>query len=163
MQSYINYLLADIAGAGREPVAESRHHTPGGPQQSIDEYFREMQQFLENYPQHPFSYYCGLSKEQFPPATQLSEEQMNAICAAFRSMLDTWNITADIHIKVPASKIYSLLVSVLDEKVSIGLDGVTTIEFCNYHPPSCAMGEYCTCREFYEKEYPMDHPDHEEH
>jgi hypothetical protein len=156
MQSYINYLLTDIAEACREPVAETKPQHAGGQQQSIDEYFREMQQFLENYPQHPFSYFCGLVKEQFPPAERLSEAQMEAICTAFRSMLSTWHIAADIHIKVPVSKIYSLLVSVLDEKLSIGLEGITTIEFCTYHPPSCAMGEYCTCKEFYDKEYSED-------
>jgi hypothetical protein len=151
MQSYINYLLSDIANAGREAVREAKPQTAAKPQESIDDYFREVQQFLENYPQHAFSHYCGLGKEQFPPAEQLTEAQMESICTAFRKMLSTWNISADIHIKVPVSKIYSLLVSVLDEKVGIG-EGITTIEFCNYHPPSCAMGEYCTCRHFYEQE-----------
>src|SRR5690242_3851269 len=98
MQSYINYLLTDIAAACREPVAEVKPQPAGGQPQSIDEYFREMQQFLENYPQHPFSYFCGLSKEQFPPAARLSETQMEAICASFRAMLGTWHITADLHV-----------------------------------------------------------------
>jgi hypothetical protein len=154
MQSYINYLLGDIAEACREMVSQARPWAAGNHQQSFDEYFREVQQFLENYPQHPFSYYCGLSKEQFPPADRLTDAQLDALCEAFRSMLATWNISADIHIKVPPGKMYSLLVSVLDEKVSMGLETMTTIEFCNYHPPSCAMGEYCTCKEFYENEYP---------
>jgi hypothetical protein len=162
MQSYIDYLLSDIAEACREPVAAAEPQPAGGQQKSIDEYFREMQEFLENYPQHPFSYFCGLTKEQFPPAARLTESQMESICTAFRAMLATWHISADIHIKVPVSKMYSLLVSVLDEKVSIGIEGTTTIEFCNYHPPSCAMGEYCTCKEFYDKEFPTD-PDAEEH
>lgn len=152
MQSYINYLLADIAEAGREAVSDLKQQHAANPRNSIEDYFREVQQFLENYPQHPFSYYCGLDKDQFPPADRLTEEQLTAVCAAFHQMLSTWNIAADIHIKVPASKVYSLLITVLDEKVSIGLEGTTTIEFCNYHPPSCAMGEYCTCKDFYERE-----------
>jgi hypothetical protein len=156
MQSYINYLLADIAAAGREVINETTPRPTASEPGSIDDYFREVQQFLENYPQHPFSYYCGLSKEQFPPADKLTEQQMEAICSAFRTMLSTWNIAADIHIKVPVSKIYSLLVTVLDEKVSMGLEGQTIIEFCNYHPPSCAMCEFCTCKEFFEQEFPGD-------
>lgn len=156
MQSYINYLLADIAEAGREVTSGPKPQPASSQPESIDDYFREMQQFLENYPQHPFSYYCGLNKEQFPPAEQLTEPQMESVCDAYRTMLATWNISADIHIKVPVSKIYSLLVSVLDEKVTVGPDAQTIIEFCNYHPPSCAMGEFCTCKEFFEREYPDD-------
>lgn len=111
-----------------------------------------MEIYLENYPQLPLSYYCGLQKEQFPPADRLTESQMEGICMALRKMYLTWKVEAHVHMIVPVSKLYELLVSVLDEKVNVGLDGVTTIEFCNYHPPSCSMNEYCTCRDFYEKE-----------
>lgn len=156
MQSYINYLLGDIANAARGKLTDSKPLPANHGQKNIDDYFREIQRFLESYPQHPFSYYCGLNKEQFPPPNRLNDVQMESVCAAFRQMLATWNIAADIHIAVPISKMYSLLISVLDEKVNIAFEGLTTIEFCNYHPPSCAMGEYCTCKEYLEKDYPPD-------
>ena len=154
MQWYFKHLLEDIAAAKRSRVNEYGQVRAAGEYKNVDEYFREVELYLDSYPQLPLSYYCGLHKEQLPPPERLSESQMEDICVALRKMYLTWKIEAHLHIIVPVSKLYCLLVSVLDEKVNVGLDGHTTIEFCNYHPPSCNMNEYCTCRDFYEKEYP---------
>jgi hypothetical protein len=142
MQSYLSHLLGDIADACRQ------EQPPPSSSASMEEYLDEAERWLESDPQFTFAYYCGLTKEQFPPARLLSEIQMEEICTAFNKLLFTWNIGVDIPDHLPVSKRYTLLVTVLDEKVDIQDAGFIDIEFCNDDPPTCPLNEYCTCKEF---------------
>ena len=147
MQSYINHLLADIAEACREE-RETHSYTSGeNDVEAIERYFEEVEHWLENDPEHDFSYYCGLQKEQFPPAEKLTDDQMEAVSLAFEKLLFTWNIGVEMPDKLPVSQKYSLLIGVLERKVAIVENGFETIEFCSYDPPSCPFNEWCTCKE----------------
>lgn len=154
MQAYLSHLIADIAAACREEQT-----FPDSSQESLDEHFEEVEQWLENNPQHSFGYYCGLGKEQFPPANLLTEPQLEELCTALDNMLLTWNLSAEIYSFVPVAKKYSLLVSILDEKVEIPDYGLLTIEFCTTDPPTCPLNEYCSCREIWEKAKSGDNDD----
>jgi hypothetical protein len=148
MQSYINHLLADIVEASREQQPETFSAAAGeNDLETIERYFEEVERWLENEPVHDFSYYCGLLIEQFPPTEQLTSEQMEAVSLAFEKLLFTWNIGVEMPEKLPISRKYTLLVSVLDKKVAIVENGFETIEFCSYDPPSCPFDEWCTCKE----------------
>ena len=148
MQSYINHLLSDIAEACREEQPETYSAaTAENDVDAIERYFEEVERWLEHEPEHDFSYYCGLQKEQFPPTEKLTDDQMEAVSHAFEKLLFTWNIGVELPDKLPAARKYSLLVSVLERKVAIVENGFETIEFCSYDPPSCPFNEYCTCRE----------------
>jgi len=148
MQSYINHLLADITEACREQQPETYSGIAGeNDLEAIERYFEEVERWLENEPEHDFSYYCGLLIEQFPPAEQLTDEQMEAVSLAFEKLLFTWNIGVEMPEKLPVSRKYSLLVSILEKKVAIVENGFETIEFCSYDPPSCPFDEWCTCKE----------------
>lgn len=146
MQAYLSHLLTDIAEACRE-----QQPLPASPADTMEEHFEEVEKWLENNPQHSFSYYCGLTKEQFPPPGLLTEAQLEELCKALEHLLFTWNLGAEIYSFIPVAKKYSLLVSVLDEKVEIPDYGLLTIEFCTSDPPSCPLNEYCSCREMWEK------------
>lgn len=147
MQSYINYLLQDINKAQR--TEESCIITDKKESQSIEEHFAEIERWLEGEePAHSFSYYCGLQKEQFPPAEKLTKVQLLQINDAFRHLLFTWNLDASIPKEIPPAKTYSLLTSVLDEKTDIVNSGFMTFEFCNYDPESCPFEQYCSCKDF---------------
>ncbi|MEO8150790.1 MAG: hypothetical protein ABI723_24370 [Bacteroidia bacterium] len=146
MQSYINYLLEDIANAQRPEHDESDVSTPK--EETFEDYIAEVERWLEHEPVHTFSYYCGLQKEQFPPAEQLNKKQLNQIIRAFNQLLFSWNLGTAIPEKIPPAKYYSLLISVLDEKTEIVNSGFMTFEFCNYDPPSCPFQEYCDCKDF---------------
>lgn len=147
MQSYINHLLADIAEACREEPETLSYTSGENDVEAIERYFEEVEHWLENDPEHDFSYYCGLQKEQFPPPEKLTADQMEAVSLAFEKLLFTWNIGVDMPDKLPVSQKYSLLISVLERKVAIVENGFETIEFCSYDPPSCPFNEWCTCKE----------------
>lgn len=146
MQSYINQLLEDIVQAQKSEDVDA---TFGDAEpQTIEDEFAEIDRWLEHEPEHTFSYYCGLEKEQFPPAEKLSIKQTQQITEAFMHLLFTWNLGAAIPKNIPPRKKYTLLISVLDEKTDIVNSGFMTFEFCNYDPPSCPFEEYCTCKDF---------------
>jgi hypothetical protein len=148
MQSYINHLLSDITEACREEQRETFSSASGeNDVEAIERYFEEVERWLEQEPEHDFSYYCGLQKEQFPPAEQLTNEQLEAVSLAFEKLLFTWNIGVEMPDKLPAAQKYNLLISVLERKVAIVESGFETIEFCSYDPPSCPFNEWCTCKE----------------
>jgi hypothetical protein len=148
MQSYINHLLADIAEACREEQREAYSAAAGeNDLEAIERYFEEVERWLENEPEHDFSYYSGLQKEQFPPPEKLTNEQMEAVSLAFERLLFTWNIGVEMPEKLSVARKYSLLISVLERKVAIVENGFETIEFCSYDPPSCPFNEWCTCKE----------------
>jgi hypothetical protein len=144
MISYLSYLLADISEACRPEQPAPATETPA----SIEEYFEELEKWLESEPQFNFGYYCNLSKEQFPPPELLTESQIEEICIAFKKLLFTWNLEVIIPDNLPIAKTYLFLVSTIDEKVEIVNDGIMEIEFCNYDPPTCPFNNYCSCREF---------------
>jgi hypothetical protein len=146
MQTYINYLIEDIINAERTDGITTDHSTEK--QQTFEEYIAEVERYLEQNPARTFSYYCGLNKEQFPPAEKLSEEQILQISKAFKHLLFTWNLDVSIPESIPSAKYYSLLISVLDEKTEIVDSGIITFEFCNYDPPSCPFEGYCSCKDF---------------
>ena len=114
---------------------------------AVLERVKKLEQWLENEPEHNFSYYCGLQKEQFPPVEKLTTEQMEQVSLAFEKLLFTWNIGVEIPEKLPAAQKYNLLISVLERKVAIVENGFETVEFCSYDPPSCPFNEWCTCKE----------------
>jgi hypothetical protein len=153
MQSYINHLLSDIAEACREEQPEARSPIAAeNDVEAIERYFEEVERWLESEPDHDFSYYCGLQKEQFPPVDKLTNEQMEALSHAFERLLFTWNIGVELPDKLPIPRKYTLLVSVLERKVAIVESGFETIEFCSYDPPTCPFNEWCTCKELGLKE-----------
>lgn len=160
MQSYINHLLSDIADACREEQPET--YSPAAAENDMDameRYFEEVERWLESDPEHDFGYYCGLHKEQFPPPEKLTDEQMESVCRAFYTLLFTWNIGVDLPEQLPAATKYTLMVSILERKVTIVNTGFETIEFCTYDPPSCPLNEWCTCRDLWYNEHEDDGDD----
>lgn len=144
MEAYITHLLSDIQQAERPEQPTLHYVYPGSVEDNPEEYDR----WPESDPLYTFGYYCGLQQAQFPPAHMLSTLQMERLCHAFSKMMFTWNLDTDIPDDVPLAKKYELLVSTLDMKTEISNSSLTTFELCSYDPPSCPMGEYCTCKEF---------------
>lgn len=143
MEAYITHLLSDILEAKRPEQPSLTYVYP----EMIEDYAEEVDRWPESDPVYTFGYYCGLSPEQFPPAHLLSSLQMEKLCDAFSRMMFTWNLDTDIPDDVPVSKRYELLVSTLNIKTDIN-SSLTTFELCSDDPPSCPMGEYCTCKDF---------------
>lgn len=157
MEAYVKHLMADIQEAARPEEPGIQYVFP----EILDDGAEEDDRWPETEPIHTFSYYCGLQKEQFPPANLLSSLQLENICQAFSKMMFTWNLDTDIPDNVPLSKKYQLLISTLDMKTEIS-NSLMTFELCSVDPPSCPLGEYCVCKEFLEDE-PIENIDDYQH
>ena len=147
MQSYINYLLEDICKACRPQESVS----PTATTQTFEEHIAEVEAWLENKPEKTFGSYCGLDRTQFPPAEQLTSPQMESVCKAFKDLLFSWNLGADIPEKVPLAKTYSLLIGILDKEILIVTSGFYYFDFCTGNDEGCELGEYCPCKTFDER------------
>ncbi len=87
MHPYLPHLLADISAAHREEIPEEEVRP-----QTIEEHFVEIERWVEGEEaEHTFGYYCGLKAENFPPAQQLTDDEMIIIRKAFEQMMFTWN------------------------------------------------------------------------
>lgn len=146
MQAYINQLLEDMMAAQR--CTEEKKDRPRPI--SIEEHFEEIERWIASEaPRHTFSYYCGLTLQQFPPAEYLNNEQLGMLCKGFRDLLFSWNLDTDVPESMPLKLAYPFMISALAEKVDIVDDGIIGIEFCTCDPPSCPFKEYCCCIKYF--------------
>jgi hypothetical protein len=144
MDAYIVHLLSDILEAEGPALSPPNFFYL----ENTEDDTEDPERWPENDPVYTFGYYCGLSREQFPPADRLNSLQMEKLCAAFTRMMFSWNLDTDIPDDVPLAKKYQLLVSTLDIKTDICNRDLTTFDLCSDDPPSCPMGEYCSCKKF---------------
>lgn len=140
MHPYLPYLLEDIHQAER---AQSKIELERA--QSLEEHFEEVEQWLANDPPHTFSYFCGLKSEDFPPAEQLSDADMEIICKAFKKMMFTWNLDIDLPKNLPLSIAYTMTVDTLNQKTSIVNMGTMTFDYCTGSPERCVFKAYFPC------------------
>ncbi len=71
MHPYIPHLLTDIVAAHCTEISEEKFP------QTMEEHFEEIDKWVTGEEaEHTFGYYCGLDSENFPPAEQLTDEEM---------------------------------------------------------------------------------------
>ena len=99
MQSYVDYLLADIQQAEGN-VDETL--TPISCEEDLSDHFMEIERLMLEEPLNTFGEICGLTREQFPPVEQLSKKQIKQIIKAFRQLLLSWNLGVDFPKKLPS-------------------------------------------------------------
>ncbi len=127
MHPYIPHLLADIEAAQRKngPFEISKN-------QSIEEHFEEIDRWVNGEkPEHTFGYYCGLESVNFPPAEQLTGEEIKLVCKAFQDLLFTWNSGIDLPEKLPLTLRYKFMVDTLNEGTTIVNSGFMTFDYCS--------------------------------
>lgn len=143
MQKYVNGLIEDILLA-RRPEKDMTEICKD--ETTIEQHFEEVEAWLRReQPDHDFSYYCGLTREQFPVARLLSSRQIKAIMRAFKKLLFSYNMSMDIPKAVPLPMAYSYLISTLERKVQIVEYGFMDFDFCSGTPEGCEWKEYCPC------------------
>jgi hypothetical protein len=127
MNNWVLHLLADIADAHCKDV-----HSDVQNKQSIEDHLREVEAFIYGPdPKLTLSDYCGLQPVNFPPAKQLTENELRIICDAFLKMLFSWDLDINLPENFPWDRAYQLMVNTLDEKVMINHSGITTFDFCS--------------------------------
>ncbi|MEJ7778571.1 MAG: hypothetical protein WKF68_03185 [Daejeonella sp.] len=145
MHPYLPHLLADIFAAHRRETSLA----PQRPQ-TIEEHLEEVELWVEGEePAHTFGYYFGLETIHFPPADQLSHDDMQQVCEAFRRMMFSWNMTIDLPEPLPLPIAYKMMVDILDTKTEIVNSGTIGFDFCTGNAPDCIFKEYCPCLEIW--------------
>ena len=140
MHPYIPHLLEDIAKAHRKCSSQEQESV-----QTLEDHFEEIERWLSEDPPHTFGDYCGLKVEDFPPAEQLSEQDMAVVRNAFKKMMFSWNLDIDLPNELPMSLAYTMTVDTLDQKTAIVNDGFMSFDYCSGSPEECVFKEYCTC------------------
>lgn len=133
-----SHLLTDIATAHRTEIPKEKFP------QRIEEEFEEIEKWISREePEHTFGYYCGLRPENFPPAEQLTDEEMILIRQAFEKMMHTWNQKIDLPKKLPVAFAFRMMVDSLNIKTTIVNSGNMSFDFCAGYAPGCVFKEYC--------------------
>lgn len=148
MHPYLSHLLADIKNAERE--ATPMIFTPKSFKKEMEEIENWVQGFENN---HTFGDYCGLKAENFPPAEQLTDEEMEIICKAFRKLMFTWNHEDSFPEVLPIAWTYNLLVETLNEGTFIPDCGIAGFDHCTGYAPDCIYKQYCPCLKFWNAPY----------
>jgi hypothetical protein len=146
MHPYIPHLLADIKAVYRNKDYVVEEQAPT----SIEEELEEVERWVtEGEPEHSFGYYCGLNAKNFPPAEQLSDEDLTKVCDAFRQMLYSWHTDIALPDALPLPLRYQFMVGTLDEKFAVVNTGFITFDYCTGYAPDCPFKEFCPCLEFW--------------
>ncbi len=117
---------------------------------NLQETFAEVERFVSGMPPPlNFGGHCGLKVADFPPAEQLSEEDMKELIKAYRKMGVTWNIDFCFPKKLPTVQHYNILINTLNERIMIMKNGFTGMDYCSGNPDGCKFGEYCKCLEYW--------------
>ncbi len=145
MHPYLPHLLSDIAAACREEIPEKEVRP-----QTIEEHFEEIERWVEGEePEHTFGYYCGMNAENFPPAVQLTYDEMIIIRKAFEQMMFTWNHGISLPETLPVAFAYKMMVDSLNMKTNIVNSGCMSFDFCSGYAPDCVFKKYCPCLEIW--------------
>jgi hypothetical protein len=152
MEKYLTYLKKDLLAAHR-PVDFYDHYLPP---QTFEEEMAEFEQLMdgEDHPRaKPFSDYCNVFAEQFPPVEKLSKSEITDLLHVLKLLFWSWGISLDTPLGLPIETLYPLAITVFNQKFFFTKDVMIGIEFCEHDLENCLYGKsYCTCLAS-EKEY----------
>lgn len=90
--------------------------------------------------------YLNIQPCQFPPASQLTMEQMKEIEQEFILLLKAYGFLVYFPPRVHLTLKYQSLIDLLSREVPILTSFYWHIATCSYEPTECPFGkEYCTC------------------
>ena len=162
MHPYLIHLLEDIEHAKRtghkeyDPFGNSIESAESdykySDSDSLEEHFKEVERYVSEDPPATFGEICGLKVSDFPPAEQLTEEDMQIIINAFKKMSATWNHNFSFPETLPTQIFYKIMVDTLDEKTWIVNSGTVSFDYCSGNPDGCKFGEYCSCWKYWREQ-----------
>lgn len=144
MHPYLPHLLADIKAAHRTELPLPEHV------ESFEDHMKDVENWIAgDEAPHTLGYWCGLKKEDFPPAEQLCDKDKLLVCAALNKMMFSWNIGIDLPEKLPVPLKYDFIVGALNEKTAIPKAGMLHFDFCSGNAPDCVFKEFCSCLKYW--------------
>jgi hypothetical protein len=101
-------------------------------------------------PNYHFRNYLEIENEAFPPAEQLSEEQMKAIQEGILTLWEAWGIYTEIPREIPVNRSYQVITDYWrNEPISYASEGQTDLQLCQYNLDACPWGNaHCQCKDF---------------
>ncbi len=137
--------LAPPAGADLPGFSNLEGLGPRDPEASL----AEAERFVEHEPLITMFDHFGLRPEEFPPAEQLTDEQLDELVFAIRRLWAAFNFTAVVPSVAPARIVYPLLLQRMTRPAMVMNFGHVGIEFCQYEPAECPFGtEWCECKQY---------------
>jgi len=139
MQNCINHLIEDLKDA--------KQLAPEAPVFSkVYEEFEEQMLAIENAPDVSYEKLMGLTFEQFPPSTMLTEDQMLSLINALEDTFEAFEICIDLPEEVPMKLKYDLIRDFFKEKLHFMPGFTSHFNFCSGYCPDCEIASYCKSR-----------------
>jgi len=147
MDNYIRQLLADITHATENvswPFAEQE-----GLQ--IQDWISDEEED-QTAPVRNLEDWTGIHKDQLPPPEMLSEGQVHLMLTALKKMLEEYNWSFILQIKVPERIQYAAIRDNFNQEAKVKRWHPGFFELCREgtEHKKCALGEYCHCAFFEE-------------
>ena len=115
----------------------------------LEESLAEMEKFVHEKPVPTMYYHFDLDPAQFPPADQLTDNDLDQLVLKICRLWASYNFTAVLPKKVPARVVYPILLKKMFKPTFVMNRGNIGVEFCYYEPKECPFGEeWCSCKEF---------------
>lgn len=149
MERYIAQFIEDLLAKHKPDAEPTRPYFDND--DDPDDLFGDVERYLSGGYEQRIGDVLELIPEQFPPADQLTLDQMSQLVKAYHDLLFSWNISTDLPDGISMPIAYQLLVSTLDREVYLSEDGFVTIEFCTYDSHTCPFTDVCRCDEQYEE------------
>lgn len=149
MDHYLHHLHADIR---QRTVQLQSELIPIAKADPIGDIFAQVEAYLHG-PEHDFAYWTDLSQDELPVPERLTDAQCAALVEALTELCGALLIQVEFPGGVPPRIKYQAMRNNWSESCSVGV-GRTHWDFCSGDASSCDLGEYCTCKEFWEDDLP---------
>lgn len=91
-----------------------------------------------------FEQLFGLSKEAFPPVTQLSPSELTVLTYKMQRLLTSWHFYMDFPNLLPDVEKYKIMVNHWANSVRLAVSGESHIEICFSNTDKCPYSGYCS-------------------
>lgn len=147
MHPYIKHLIEDIQNAERQEKDFVAYPKPT----TFEEQMQEVERYVSGEGECQLSELTGITKENFPPAQQLTEKDMEMALTAYNRMLHSWNVQVDWPQDMPITARYNFLLKfVLNHKIVPLSTGDIHLDFCTGYAPDCDWDDFCSCKEIWQ-------------
>lgn len=152
MHPYIKHLIEDIQNAERQENDPVDFPEPI----TFEEQMQEAERYISGEGERKLSELTGLGKENFPPAHQLTDKEMEMVLTAYDAMLFTWNTEVNWPHDMPIASRYNFLLNfVLSKKKNVPMStGTIHLDFCAGYALDCIWEQFYNCTEFYDEKEP---------
>lgn len=137
LERYVGHLVGDLEEAARNsPVRFSPANS--GNEAAVTVSINSMAELV------------GIEREVFPPAEQLTEQQLTQLVRAIDKLWLAYNLYTFFPDTVPVAERYRFILAKWDEGLQYRSNQMSRIPSCTNQSDNCPFGTYCACQESYD-------------